>query len=248
MGVHAVSKKLINYTPQWEKPFDPVWVKDPYAMTRGPWIGKWLLVGFTFEGFRAVGRQVHETGSMMGVTHAVIPARNLHNYSIIDDENSPLQVVISGLKGEMLEHGATPLAVQWIGELSPFTEQEYNTMADKLTKPVGKGGALKAEKPAKDDAADATPKAAKPKKAGNPAALEKAREKATAARGERDKLKITVNTDKKANPYREGSKAHATFELFKQHKTVGDVRAAATDAHDLGYINYASRDGHISLG
>ena len=86
-----MAKKPLSYVPQWEKPFDPVWVTDPYAAVRGPWIGKWLIVGFTFEGFRAVGRQAHVDGPMMGVTHAVIPAHNLRNYSIVEDENKALQ-------------------------------------------------------------------------------------------------------------------------------------------------------------
>lgn len=59
----------------------------------------------------------------------------------------------------------------------------------------------------------------------------------------------------KANPYREGTKAYATFELFKTAKTVGEARAKAEAAggsgaagkYDIGYLRYASRDGHIKL-
>lgn len=77
--------------------------EDPYSAVRGPWIGKWLLLGYTFEGVRAVGRQVHVDGPMMGVTHAVIMARGLRNYSIVEDENKALQSIILGPKDRNAE-------------------------------------------------------------------------------------------------------------------------------------------------
>lgn len=59
---------------------------------------------------------------------------------------------------------------------------------------------------------------------------------------------ITIATPNGANPYRPGTKAHASFELFRTSKTVAATRAAATKDHDINYLRYASRDGHIKLG
>lgn len=223
-----MAKKPTGYVPQWERPFDPIWVKDPYANVRGPWIGKWLIVGFTFEGFRAVGRQAHVDGPMMGVTHAVIPARSLRNYSVVDDENTSLQSILKGLKEEMLAHGATPLAVQWIGELSPFSEQEFTIMADKLTKPV------KAAKAAPAD---------KPKSKGNPEALAKANAARAEANAGPDKRKITVL--KKPHGAREGTTRATLLDTIYKSKTVQDAVDAGVKKSDVAW---AARAEYISIG
>jgi hypothetical protein len=51
------------------------------------------------------------------------------------------------------------------------------------------------------------------------------------------------------NPYRYGTKAWKTFRLFKENsgKKVYEIKALATEEHDLGYLNYSSRDGYITL-
>lgn len=54
-----------------------------------------------------------------------------------------------------------------------------------------------------------------------------------------------------SNPYRRGTKAYATYELFRRSPTVGAARKEAAltpDAFDLGYLRYASRDGYITVG
>lgn len=110
----------------------------------------------------------------------------------------------------------------------------------------------KAKGGAKADKAPAAEKATKaaPAKKGNPEALAKANANRAAATAARDNLKVQVLTEKKANPYREGTKAYATFELFKANhgNTIGAIKEQATDDHDLGYLRYADRDGHIKVG
>lgn len=74
--------------------------------------------------------------------------------------------------------------------------------------------------------------------------------RATARRmGKVDHLTLTVVH--RGNPYRTGTKAFRTFQLFRDHsgERVSAVKVAAypdTD-YDLGYLNYASRDGYITL-
>jgi hypothetical protein len=57
-----------------------------------------------------------------------------------------------------------------------------------------------------------------------------------------------------ANPYRKGTKAHATFAMFTKAGTVAKAQALAKKAgrgaagkYDIGYLKYASRDGHIAF-
>lgn len=53
------------------------------------------------------------------------------------------------------------------------------------------------------------------------------------------------------NPYKAGTKAAATFDLFAKAKTVGAFKALVAKApqnYDGGYIRYSSRDGYIKLG
>lgn len=135
------------------------------------------------------------------------------------------------------KHGATLEAIQLLGVLTPLTKEDETTMAQaKLSKASGDKAGLK------DAAKKAPVGGAKAKGAGNTAALTAAREQKASAN---DAKKIKVL--KKENPYREGTKAAATYELLRGCATVADAKAKATSDHDLGYIRYASRDGHISL-
>lgn len=174
--------------------------------------------------------------------------------------NKPLQSVLAELKQSLLVHGGAPEAVRLFNELVPLTKKELQMAKEKL---AGKAAATKTPDPApvaaakkavgstsKTTKAPAEPKADKAKKP-LPAALQKAADAKKAAGAANDGKKLSITTEKKANPYRDGTKAHATFEHFKAFagKTVGEMKAASDpDAHDLGYLRYASRDGHIAIG
>lgn len=217
------------FQPQWEKDFgEPVVVLDPHAMARGPWLGRWVVLGYTFEGFRAVGRIAHMDGVNVGVVDRVIHARHYGNYKV-PSENTALQSIIQGIKSEMLTHGATPLAVQWVGEVEPFTEQELNIMAEKLTK----GGAA-----AKKSADKKAPVAKK----GNPEALAKAREARAAASAGPDTRKITVL--KKPHGAREGTTRATLLDTIYKSKTVQDAVDAGVKKSDVAW---AARAEYISL-
>lgn len=153
-----------------------------------------------------------------------------HFYNITQDD---LSETTADLKSKALSGGATLEAIQLLKELTELTTAEEAEMANPKA-----AAAAKTTKLAKK----AEPKASAK---GNGEALAAARE---ARKSKNDGLKIKVLA--KENPYREGTKAAATFDLFKAHsgKTVGDVRAAATEDHDLGYLRYSARDGHISVG
>lgn len=167
-----------------------------------------------------------------------------HNDSARVHADKDFKTHCEAMRTTALQNGATPEAIRLLhGYVQPFTEEEVKTMAGKLTTKAAP--APKAEKAPKAAKAD---KATPAKKAGNPEALAKAREAADGKRAIENAKKLTIATEKKANPYREGTKAYATFELMKQHKTVGDFRAACTDDHDAGYLRYAARDGHITIG
>lgn len=202
----------------------PYWLKDTNSI-----IGtSWLVVGPTFCGLRAIARVPYMPGIQVGVVERVIPDWLLRCYVPTHPEEASLQSIYQGLKTEMQEHGASALAVQWLGELSPFSEKELKIMGDKLKTKA----APKADK--------AAPKADKPKGKGNPEALKKARE-ARAEAGP-DVRKITVLT--KDNPYREGSNRAASFAALKGAKTVQDYKDAG------GAIKYIARwaeDGTIKL-
>lgn len=52
------------------------------------------------------------------------------------------------------------------------------------------------------------------------------------------------------NPYREGTKAHATFALLAKSATVGAFKASAAkspDKYDVGYLRYAARDSYLTV-
>lgn len=248
LGAAGVEAELAALAPALASKEDLPWaepylVRDPYSMVGT----QWLVLGPVFMGVRCVGANGgYFPGVSVKVIDRVIQDWQLRNYPRAGEERS-LQDIISGIKKSMLDHGASSLAVEWIGALSPFTQKELNTMAEKLkTKNVAAADSAPKAASAKTAKVAKAPKETSAKK-GNPEALSKAREASAGKRAELDTKKITINTEKKANPYREGTKAHATFELIKTSKTVADVRTAATDAHDFGYVRYASRDGHITL-
>lgn len=208
--------------------FDPFVVRDPYSLVRGPYLGKLLVVGRTFQGYRAIARQVHVDGVMPGVRHVVIPDRAAAHYPV---ENIACASFLAGIKDEMLTHGATELAVQWVIEFEPtlFNEKELTIMAEKLQKKAAK------------------PKAAKPaaKKAGNPEALAKAREAQASKKADQlaDKRKITL-TDKGKEKVKKGGESGAVQNLttMSQAKTVGKAIEAGLTMAD---INYAVKSGTV---
>lgn len=204
-------------------------VKDPYAVVRGPFLGKWLVLGRTFHGVRAIGRQLYAEGATLGVVHRTIHDQHLRHYP--EDENTSLQSFLAGIKEEMLTHGATALAVQWVLEFEPaaFTEKELNTMADKLK---GKGA------PAKK-----TETKAPAKGKGNPEALEKARAARAEANAGPDKRKISVL--KKPHGARDGTTRANLLDTIYKSKTVQDAIDAGVKKSD---VSWAARAEYISIG
>jgi hypothetical protein len=60
----------------------------------------------------------------------------------------------------------------------------------------------------------------------------------------------TITVVAKENPYKVGSKAAATFELFAKAKTTSkflELAAADKSKYEVGYLRYSSRDGYIKL-
>jgi len=173
----------------------------------------------------------------------------------------PVEALALGYKAKALSYGATSQAMRLLGTLVPLSEEDLNTMAEKLKV---KGGAAETdEKPkrarAKGDAAalkeaaKETPVAGKrgkasaapaepAKKRGNLEALEKARAAGNAAREENRKKKITLV--EKTNPKREGSKAFTNYALYRTSKTVGDFLDAGGTMAD---VRYDSNKGFITL-
>lgn len=135
---------------------------------------------------------------------------------------------------------AAPAAKGAATKAAPAPAAKPTKVAAKAPAPAAKPAAKAAPAP-KASAKDAKPKvaAAAPAKAGKKPAANKPNETA--------KIKVIA----KANPYREGTKAAATFDLFKTSATVGDffkAVAKAPEDYDAGYLRYSSRDGHISVG
>lgn len=204
-------------------------------MMKTPFVGINTVRGIA--GQRALFIAVLEVGDgylciehQIGIDQVVVCVAKKENfprfYAVVSD---PLAEVVADLKAKATERSATLEAIQLLGTLTPLTSKEETIMAN--------------PKLAKKEAPAA--KAAKePKAKGNGEALAAARA-ARASKNDSQKIKVLAKT----NPYREGTKAANTFDLFKEYngKTVGDVRAAATDDHDLGYLRYASRDEHIAL-
>lgn len=210
--------------------FDPVVVRDPYSLIRGEYLGKWFVLGRTFCGYRAIGRQVHMDGVTPGVVHRTISDSHWRQYN--EDENIACTSFLAGIKEEMLAHGATELAVQWAIDFEPtlFSEKELNIMAEKLQKKT----------PAKK-----APAKAKGGGKGNPEAFAKAREAQASKKAEQlaDKRKITL-TDKGKEKVKKGGESGAVQNLttMSQAKTVGKAIEAGLTMAD---INYAVKSGTI---
>lgn len=223
-------------------PFSPFVGLNPYRQGAGP--------RPVFVAAAEVGGRYLCLEFQLGYSEVVTFAANRDDFPTRYVKlTEPLPQHLSLLKAQALKSGATLEAIQLLGAMMPLTNEEKAIMATTKLSKANTDGLKAAAKdapvggkkaPAKSDAKAATGKAK-----GNPAALEKAREARQAKASAMDLKKIKVL--KKENPYRDGTKAHATFELFRGKATVADVKAAATDDHDLGYLRYASRDGHISL-
>lgn len=217
--------------------FEPYLVGDPYTLLRGPWLGKWLVLGPTFCGWRAVGRIAHHEGANVGVVERVIYDWNLRHYAPIRDENNTCQSILAGVKNEALAHGATPLAVQWLSEFITFEEKELSIMAEKLKT---KGST----KPAK------TADAAKPaKKGGNPEALAKAREaRASAAQEDRKYKTLVKRADIKT---REGTWTEAMVDIIMANKTTDAAKAELAEHAEFSErrldFGWAEKKGYISF-
>lgn len=150
----------------------------------------------------------------------------------------------------MLNHGAEAEAVRLIGELSPFTKKELQTMADKL-KSKGKPADAAAKgkgKTAPAAAADAAP-ATKAKGKGNPEALKKAQEASAGKRAEARAKKIKALKKPKDIEAREGSfRAQMLTDLLGCNgKTVGDFYEM-NDKYDAGCLRFATEAGFVSVG
>lgn len=208
----------------------------------------------TFCGHVAIFRPIVMPGLGYGIETRLV----MEGDKRFAPSNKPLQSALAELKQSLLVHGGAPEAVRLLNELVPLTKKELLMAKAKL---AGKAAASKTPAPVKaaDDAtkaAKAAPKAAPAAKEPAakktlPPALQKAADAKKAAGAANDGKKLSITTEKKANPYRDGTKAHATFEHFKvfHGKTVGEMKAASDgDAHDLGYLRYAARDGHIKVG
>lgn len=111
--------------------------------------------------------------------------------------------------------------------------------------------AAKAKAKAKAGAAKAVGKSAAANKKPAPAPAPTVKRKSAApANGGRNVIdsKLKIKILHKGNPYREGTKAAATFDLMTECKTVGEFRENVDlDEHDPGYLRYASRDGYVTF-
>jgi hypothetical protein len=222
----------------------------PYAAQRTASVAlpHCIVAAETFEGVLIVYERpaMPELGRLgVGVSDLVIHNNNLPDtkHPALVVENTSLQDALTRIKRVMLAHGASAEAVRLIGELSPFSKKELDTMADKLkgkapaakeakTKPVGGGGKAAAAK-------DAAPAKGK----GNPAALAKAQEAAAGKRAELATKKIKVLNKK--HGAREGTKRATQLDIVLGAKTVGDAIEAGAQMVD---IRFAEAQGFISIG
>lgn len=166
--------------------------------------------------------------------------------AIIRDENTTLQVGIARIKKAMLTHGAVAEAVTLIGAISPFTDKELKTMAEKLK---GKAAPAKTDKaPAKGKGADKAAPATKGK--GNPEALAKARAASEGKRAEMRLKKIKALKKPKEIEAREGTFRHRMLTDLLASKTVGDFYDAAKgdDKYDAGCLRFAEGAGYVTVG
>ena len=220
------------------KKFQPYVVQDPSRLTRADTYGKWLVIGPCFSGFRAVGHDyTYRHGTFDGVVDTVILERQLPQFS--PALNTPLQSYVEELKNIALTKGATPLAVEWLGELVAFSKKDYDIMAEKLK--TKKAPAAKAAKPAK---------AATGKK-GNPEALAKAREaRAESARADRS-YKHEMTPAKALETTREGSWTRRMVEIIMSHKSTNDAKDELAKDKEYGDrrldFAWAATKGYIKL-
>lgn len=211
----------------------------PYAARHviGGMIPLSLVIAETFMGKMVVKQQMHMPGFSLGVVCHAIADWDIAK-AFVPAENTSLQSFVPKLKEAMVKYGASHEAVRLVGELSPFTQEELNSMADKLksktataaakTKPVGNGGKVAADK-------KAAPK-------GNAEALKKAREATDGKRAEARTRKITVvNKDHGARP---GSKRATQLDIVIKAKT---VQAALDAGAEMVDINFAAKEGFITL-
>lgn len=152
-----------------------------------------------------------------------------HNVDQTNGESRDFVTHRQALRLTALQNGATPEAIRLLHADQAFTNKEVKTMADKKAEKLSKKAA-----PAKAAATD------KPKRAGNPEALAKAR--AARADAGPDVRKITIL--KKDNPYREGSGRAESFNALLKAKSVQDYKDAG------GKVKYIARwaeEGFIKL-
>jgi hypothetical protein len=197
-------------------------VTNPASVLSGTLFSKLFVVGRTFCGYRVVYARC-TIESQLGVQERVLYDWQMASYPRLDLEESALQSLLEELKRSMLDHGATPEAVRWFGEVSPLSEEELKIMAEKLTKKAGtkapaKKPAAKADKPAK---------AAKEPKAP-------------------DNRKIKVL--KKDHGARDGSKTAARYDAIIASKTVQEALDNTAEPIKMADINYAVGKGIIALG
>lgn len=162
--------------------------------------------------------------------------------SIVRDENTSLQSALTRIKKVMLSHGATAEAVEFVGALAPFSQEELEVMAAKLSKKP----AAKAETKAKAASEKKAP-AGKPK--GNADALAKAREERAAKAAENRKYKTLVKL--KDLSLREGTWTEAMVQAILGNNTTDDAKAAVAKHSEFGDrkpdFSWVEKKGYISF-
>lgn len=223
--------------------FDPYLVRDPYSMAKV----RWLVLGRTHWGVYAVGKVVYMPGTQVGVVDRVIQDWHLKNYPRCEEESSCASL-IQDIKSEMLTHGATSMAVQWVSEYSPFSEKELNAMAEKLKTKAAKSGG-KGPRPV------GTPTKAAAKNKGNPEALAKAREAGAAKRTESHARKLKILVKAKDSGLRGGRLAKLKALEDAKPKTVGEAlgitcvdEGGKEHVIDMGSLSGMAKRQHIEIG
>lgn len=218
-----------------KQPLELYELKDVYSSAKT----RWVVVGKAFCGLRCVGTyNGYYDGVNGGWMHRVIHDWHVRNYPRVD-ENNALHSTISGIKESMLQLGATSIAVDWIGELSPFTEKELSIMASKLK--------TKGETTAKAAPAEKAPKPVAAAKKGNPAALEKAHAAAKAKSSALRASKIKALVKPAELKGREGTFRRTMLQDVLKAKTVGEFMEM-DPKYDAGCLRFAESEGYISVG
>lgn len=152
-----------------------------------------------------------------------------------------LKTLISSLRKQALENGATPEAVRLLGSLEPWTKKEEATLAEKLKSKASRS------KPATGElkkAAKSTPVGgAKTPRRGNAEALAKAR--AARSTGP-DTRKIKALVKPKDLTAREGTFRRTMLEDALKSKTVQEFRDK-NSKYDAGCLKFAIDSGTISV-